>query len=214
MRLGPTLIAALALTALGVTSAHAQPKFTSSSYPQAVPAEDSGAEDIFTVSGNEVLCTGEALTGALLAASSGLSMTPHYENCKTRNAAFTNLTVTHNGCNLEFTASTTIEKDHNGGRVHVKCPEGKLIELHHYSTLSNHQAGVSACTQTLGSSTSEGSVTYTNVTGNVLIEGAFAFKDNFVVHGDCSLGFTLNLTFIYDIGITARTTSGASLHVG
>jgi hypothetical protein len=210
--LGLALVAVLAMSALTASAASANPFFTSTSYPQTLATEDTGAEDLFTVSGNELTCSGETFSGTLTGKSTGISVTPNYINCKTKGAAFNNVTVTHNGCNFEFTVTTTINNHHHGGNVHIKCPVGKVIEIHHYSSQPH---GSSSCTVTVGPQTVAGHpVTYTTDTAKktILIEGVIPVAAQ--IHGACSFGITVNTTSEYHASTTAKAASGAAIHIG
>lgn len=221
--LGLALVAVLALSAVVASSASAVGKFTSAAgYPQTLVTEDTGEEDVFIVSGNTLTCANEQFTGELTGASSELKVTPDYVNCKTKGAAFNNVTVTDNGCYFVFTVTTTVATDHDSGNVHIKCPIGQKIEIHHYSSEHNHKVtGASSCTVTVAEQTPtehEGTVdyiTYTSLTSpanSVLIEGVVTVHAQ--THGACSFGFTVNTTSEYITSTTAKAASGARIHVG
>ncbi len=208
--IGLALVAVLALSAMFASAASANPKFTAASYPQTLTTEDTGEEDLFTVSGSELTCSAEQFTGELKEASSELTVTPHYNNCKTKGAAFNNVTVTTNNCTFIFTANTTVGK-HGAGPVRIACP-GSPIEIHHYSTAHNHTTNVSSCTVTVGSQTAQHHLTYSNPTKtSVLISGTVTVTAQ--THGACSFGLTVNTTSEYHTSTTAKAASGAEIHV-
>ncbi len=209
--LGLALVAMFAMSAMAASAASAA-EFTSGSYPQTLKTVDSGEEDLFTVSGNELTCSEEEFTGELKAATTALTVTPDYKGCKTKGQTFNNVTVTTNDCTYSFHATTKNGINHHSGKVTIVCPIGKVIEIHHYTTAHNHSTGSSNCTNTVAGQTAGGTVTYTNVGGDVIIEGTVTV--NAVLHGQCSFGLTVNATSEYHTSTTAEAASGAAIHVG
>jgi len=156
------------------------------------------------VGSSTLTCSGETYTANAPAGTTNvLSFTPNYINCKTEGAAFNNVTVTHNGCNFNFTST---------GPIHIACPIGKTIEVHHYSSTANHTAGTSSCTETIGSQTAVGNATYTNlVSGSVETSGSVTVT--LQTHGACSFGFTINQEATYTFSDTVTATSKEAIHV-
>ena len=208
--LGLSLMAIFALGAMAASVASANPKFTSATgvYPQHLIAEDTvGAEDEWTTSNNALICSGETFTATLSAASNAVSFTPNFVNCKTKDSTFNNVTITHNGCNFEFTATVTVSAVESKGPVHIKCP--KPLEIHHYS---DEKHATSICTETVVTQTATGEVSYTNQAGgHVFLHGSIGIVGG--THGTCSFGFTLNTNSTYHFSDTVRATSGAFIHV-
>lgn len=207
------LVAVFALSAMAASTASAAPKFTSANgvYPQHLIASDTGAEDLFTLAGSELSCTGETFTATAAAATNALSFTPNYINCVTKGEPPLPITVTHNGCTFEFTAVTTVSAAQSKGIVHLRCPNPAVgVEIHHYSNHANHTAKISNCTDTVLPQTPTGEVTYNNVAPNVVVEGTLGV--HVVTHGACSFGFTLNQEASYHLSDTVSATSGATIH--
>jgi hypothetical protein len=55
-----------------------------------------------------------------------ITVTPTYSECLTTGGTPGSVTVTHNGCNYTFTMTTGAPSP-----VHLSCPTGKAIEIHH-----------------------------------------------------------------------------------
>ena len=208
--LGLALMAIFALSAMTASVASANPKFTSATgvYPQHLVAEDTvGSEDEFTVSSFALTCSGETFTATLSAASNAVSFTPNYVNCKTKGSTFNNVTVTHNGCNFEFTATTTVSATESRGPVHIKCP--KPLEIHHFS---DEKHTTSSCTNTVVTQTATGEASYTNqAAGHVFVHGSLGVT--VATHGPCTFGLTTNVNSTYHLSDTVTATSGAVVHV-
>ena len=205
--LGLALVAVFAMSAVVASSASAT-AFTAASYPQHLTAEDTGAGDLFTISGNELSCSNETFTSQITAQTTTLTFTPSFANCKTEGAAFNNITVTTNGCTFTFDAH---------GHSVIDCPTTQIpshkqhvIEQHHYS---NQAHTTVSCTNTVAAQNVDGTVTYTNeADGTVTVTGQP--KVNLQTHGGCSFGFTINVQTTYDLGIKIRATSGTKFDVG
>lgn len=198
---GLAVVAAFAMSAMVASTASAA-KFTAANgLAQHLVATDVGAADKFEVAGSTLTCNGETFTSnAPAGQTTELSFTPNWINCKTEGAAFNNVTVTHNSCNLIFTSTPT-------PAVHIACG-AKPIEVHHYSS-SAHSS--STCTETIGTQTVTGHPTYTNVGNHVEVHGVAGVS--LQTHGACSFGFTLNQTAEYTYSQTVTATSGNAIHV-
>jgi hypothetical protein len=96
--LGVALVAVFALTAVMASAASAA-SFTSSTYPTTATATSAIGNDVFTTEGGTVECAGH-FQGTLAAASSDLTVTATYTNCK----AFGFVEATVTGCKYTFTA--------------------------------------------------------------------------------------------------------------
>ena len=112
--LGLAFAAVFAMSAVMAAGAQAA-KFTASAYP----ANGSGGqttEHIFHVQGQTVKCKTATFKGTLNAASSEITITPHYTECTA--FGFIGATIDMNSCDFLFTTdavSTTV------GTVHVLC---------------------------------------------------------------------------------------------
>src|SRR6187397_3604907 len=78
--LGVALFAVLALTAVAASAASAA-SYTASSYPTAGTGESAVGNDVFTTEGGTVECKSHYVA-TLSAASTDLTVTPTYTNCK------------------------------------------------------------------------------------------------------------------------------------
>lgn len=187
--------------AIGASTAVATPVFTSvPGSSQHLVAIDTGAADELTLGESAITCEGESYTAQLPSGqSSQLAFTPDWTVCKTTGAQFYNVTITHNGCNLEFSST---------GPVFITCGISKKIELHHF-TSSPH--GSSTCTTTIGSQTATGNATYTNAMGDVEVHGTADIKVE--SHGACSLGFTLTQNATVHYSDLVFSTSDDGIHV-
>lgn len=205
------LVAVLAMSAMAASSASAA-KFTSvGEVAQELHAVDVGEADKFvTATGSTLTCLNETFTAnAPIAPTTELSFTPDWKDCKTEGAAFNNVTVTHNGCNLVFTSETAPKVN----EVHITCPPGKVIEVHHYSSTANHTSGIASCTETIAAQTPTilTPIQYTNITPGVEVHGKVRVNVN--IHGGpCSFGFPINTTAEYTFSDFVTGTKG-HIHV-
>lgn len=126
--LGLALVAAFALSAVLASAASAE--FTSATGGATLKATALTPQvfKIYNTSpGNaEVSCNKISVTGTAPAASTELTVEPHYEEC-TVTDEHTGLTnqpanVTNNGCDYLFTT-------HAGENVHIVCPGGGSIQI-------------------------------------------------------------------------------------
>jgi hypothetical protein len=102
--------------------------------------------------------TGHYKSNTVTSGATSLTITPEYSNCS---AAGLPATVTMNGCNYELTF--TADPGHTFTAItHIKCPVGKVIETHVYSSHANHTAGVSLCTYHVGPQTNKTEISLTN----------------------------------------------------
>jgi hypothetical protein len=99
--LGVALVAVFALTVVMASAASAA-SFTASTYPTTATGESAIGNDVFTTEGGTVECKAH-FVGTLTAASSDLTVTPTYTNCK----AFGFVEATVTGCKYTFTAVST-----------------------------------------------------------------------------------------------------------
>lgn len=211
--LGLALVAIFAMSALAVSSASANPiTSTSGPYPKHLVGEDVGEADTFTdEGGSSISCHGESYSATLNEPSTTLTAFPEYgETCQTVGSGW-NVTVTENGCALEFHWHENVATDHDKVGVTVVCPVGKAIEIHHY-TSSSH--GTVACTNTVASQTAAGTLSATSETasGDILLHGTVHVTQQ--THSACSFGFTINRTAIFHASTTIRDKAGTRIHIG
>ncbi len=212
--LGLVVAVVLAMSAFGASSASAVGEFTSTVYPQHVVSWDVEPNDQLTGTGSQLTCAEQTFTADLGAPSPAASFVPQYGTCRTLGAAFDNVTTTTNQCVFEFTVTTTASADEHRGSVHLKCPTGKSIEFHHFSTQANHANGIQSCTLTVSPQTAPEEVVYTNRTFSEDIEIHAAFTLPTQTHGPCVFGLTVNSTTTNDVTATLETTSGDPIHIG
>jgi hypothetical protein len=168
--LGLALFAALAMSAVAVSSASAKPVIAKAGVASGTVTAE-GNEDIFTAgAGSEVKCTSAKYEGTFTSPSSTLTVTPSWSGCTA--FGFT-AHVTDTGCNYlfhlteahhptipAFTAGATLE-----------CPEPTS---HIIITVTSF--GSSICTITFGDqSTIQTDLTVTNIAGK---------PDHLKVHGN------------------------------
>jgi len=169
--LGLGLLAATAVSVVGVVNASATSFGTfefESNHTVIVGSENATHKSKFSLVGlaGNIECGKVAYTGTAQAELvAGVTVTPHYEECKTEGTA-TNVTIKHNGC--EYTLKSSSEPH---ATWHVFCPSGKVIEIHHPN-----------CTVTIPAQVANG-VSYTKVveggkhalTVNLTIENITAY---------------------------------------
>ncbi|HST70742.1 MAG TPA: hypothetical protein VLI94_13935 [Solirubrobacterales bacterium] len=117
--LGLAMVAVLALSAIGVSTAQAQ--FTASSYPATVTATSELGNDVITTEGGSVECKSQ-FEGTLTEASNTLTVTPTYTNCKA--FGFTSATVNMNGCKYEWKRFGFLSFG-----VEITCPLNKTMTI-------------------------------------------------------------------------------------
>lgn len=208
--LGLALVTMLVIGAVVASSASAIGKFTTSSgpYPKHLIGEDVGAFDAIVIGSGQIGCHGETYTAQLTEATSTIEATPEYGNtCQTVGSGW-NVTVTENGCKFHFEVVSTIATDEDKVTVSLKCPS--VMELHHYTNSSHTTL---ACTNTIHSQMTDGTLTATSLTGSgdVLLEGTA--KLSVTTHGACSFGFTLSQGAECVHDMTIRDTSGTRIHI-
>lgn len=113
--LGLALVAVLAMSAVVASAASAQ--FTADSYPKTVTAVSELGNDVFKIDNASVECKGH-FEGTASEASTTLTVTPVYSNCKA--FGFASATVVMNGCDYVF---------HSNGEVDLECPAGNSIVI-------------------------------------------------------------------------------------
>jgi hypothetical protein len=169
--LGLAVVAVLALSAVVASAAQAH-MFRAASYPAFIHGDQDGGTHIFEIAGGrkftceEVTFTGTVASTA--AAAEGVTVTPDYKKCHAKFPLFEQklpVTVTMNGCDFLFTTpETKTPPDEYTGKVHLKCPENKKIEIHVYENATKHAEDKSLCTFSVGAKDNLGSITYHNKT--------------------------------------------------
>ena len=204
--LGLALFAILAMGALAAASASAQEGevfATNAVYPVHLTGEDVTATagdptPALTGSDEVIECSESTYTGNLTTVSKRITIIPTYNKCS---SGASPVTVTMNGCDYEFHHATTVVGNTDAWAVtaDLKCPVGKVVEIHKYSSAANHTSGSSNCTLTLSQSVANsnlpGSTIYEETNGDAIdslrIEGTV--KPAAQTHGACSFGFTVNI---------------------
>jgi len=115
--LGVALCAVLALSVVAASAASAA-NYTASSYPAIGTGTSAVGNDVFKTEAGNVECKSH-FTGTLAAASSTLTVTPTYTECKA--FGFLNATVTMGTCDYQFQAPTLVSADNYTAAVKVVC---------------------------------------------------------------------------------------------
>jgi hypothetical protein len=162
--LGLSLMAAVAVSAVGVMNASATTggHFVSDLVHTNIKGTEGGSHrHHFSETGfaGEIGCDVATYTATTAAATvTSLTVTPKYEKCYTTPGPWTvenDIPVTVNGCTYTFTVApgAPATTEHT---VHLLCPEGKKIEIHHPN-----------CTISIHPQTPTGKITYTTATNAV-----------------------------------------------
>jgi hypothetical protein len=197
--LGLALVAILAMSALGASTADAEKGavLTAEKYPAKFDGTQTTAV-IMNRAGRQTTCAGATVTTEITGPATTGSGIPVFENCHTiiLGNKFP-ITVTMNGCELVLHATA----DFIGG-VHtytaigdLVCPEGKQMETHVYSNATKHLENVSLCTYKTPPQSGLKGIDITNKAP------AGGTKDHIEVH--------LNIS-----GITTLRTGGSALTCG
>jgi hypothetical protein len=123
--LGLTIVAVLAMSALAASAASAS-QYTASAYPATATGANTVGDETLTTTGGPVQCKSH-FTGTLAAASSTLTVTPKYTECKA--FGFLNATVAFNGCDYLFHAGAAKGGGVYDNSVDVVCPAGKAVTI-------------------------------------------------------------------------------------
>lgn len=152
-KLKASLLAVLALTAIGAVSATAAQAgtFTAAAYPATITGQSVGFHVFETELGVPMNCNVQ-LHGEMAAASETLTMTPTY-NC---GSGGNPVDVNRNGCDFVFRAGETLGNDEVSGLMDLVCPEGAAIDFEITS--------MQVCHLTVGEQLGLGEITYTNRT--------------------------------------------------
>lgn len=200
-----TLAVAAMLGAAAAPSASAIGKFTAANYPQHLVGTTAGEQGRFTLNGNYFGCPGFSHTSWVSGAASHLTAAPAFGNCSTITGEETlGATIHSNECTFTFKVTATGGADEHTGALDVVCPGSKTLEYRHMTT----------CNVTIPSQAGKGTVTYTNVTASkdLLFEGEISLGG--LMHGNCSFGFTLNVSMVFHLNTTVQATSGEAIHIG
>lgn len=154
--LGLGLLAALAMSAIGVMGASAEKSghFTSDSPSGKTKLDISevtgtGHQVVLSAVGSTVECHHATYTAHFTGSTTQeITVTPEYTNCTTGSGG--SATVTMNGCHYQFTSRSS-----GHATVHFKCPVGAKAQVH-----------TGAGTLTFGEQTPSNGVVYTTTTEN------------------------------------------------
>jgi len=193
--LGLAMVAVLAMSAFVASAAQAQ--YTASSYPTTAKATSEVGNDVFTTEGGTVECKSE-FSGTLSEASSTLTVTPHYTNCKA--FGFATATVTMNECNYIFHRVTG-----ESSEVTVNCPAGKVITV----VAGNCEATIGTQAGKLSSVATSNSGSHVNAQANVTKIAYTVTKDGFLCPF-AGTGAKTGATYVQDEPVTLIPTSGGS----
>lgn len=208
------LVALLAMSGLTASSSSAHNVVsTNGTYPQHLVTEDIGQPDVITINDSQLTCVEESGTGTLNGPSTVWETTFLFQTCSTVGAGFHNMTVTHNGCVFKTIWKEHVEKHWDRGTGQLTCPEGKVGEIHHYSSAHNKLTGIASCTNTVGSQVFVGTLNVTSLTTSGDMEAHGQVNFTVQTHGACTFGFTLNQTATLDASTTGRATSGEPIHM-
>jgi hypothetical protein len=131
--LGLAFIAVLAMSAISATAAHAVPKYTCSSYPCTGTGTSLENSEEFTTPGGTVTCHASYVVEKLNSSAGipqpeqSVTVTPTYTSCKA--FGFLNATVTTNGCDYDFTATSKVSAGVYLNHVGITCPATKSITI-------------------------------------------------------------------------------------
>jgi hypothetical protein len=162
--LGLALLAAFAMSAVIASATQATPntQFTTSEYNSVIYGAQEGTPPdgtnfLETTPGRKTECHVAEYEATLTAATSALTVTPHYAGCV---ASGVSTNVDLNGCHYKFAPGTAVDTTTvTGGKVDIICPAGKdikvtigpgICEIHvpAQTGLTNTTAGVSGVTYT------------------------------------------------------------------
>jgi hypothetical protein len=177
--LGLTLVAVFAMSAIAASAAQAVPTLTSEVSPVTLEASGGGlgSGQQFKVFGSSVECESSHFHSPLTTTpATEITIEPEYgPECRT--ATGLEDTVTMNGCDYLFHNLQKVAVGHYNATVDIKCPEGKVIEVHIYATHTTHAEKKALCTLTIPAQTNLEKATVTTKTtsgsnfGDLIIEG-------------------------------------------
>lgn len=157
--LGLAVVAAFAMSAVAASAASAENQFKADDYPVVLTGHEEGEVNRFNVGNSSLECDSTTFEGTAEEDSTSLTITPHYDDCKT--SAGTSAKVHLNGCDFEFTAGEHVGTHEFEGDAHIRCPSEQSI------TLTIPESG-SLCVIHIGEQTvrqdGEHSLTFTNNT--------------------------------------------------
>lgn len=149
--LGLAVAATLALSAMFVSAAQAEPGLLTAEQFPAIVTGEQGAGATFDLGegGAAVGCAVSKLDATLVAPASPVTFRPTYANCVAQPGGLP-ATVTTNGCHyrLGFTQPGTTGFPETTGAMAaaIVCPAGQQIEIHVYANAMRHEENVSMCT--------------------------------------------------------------------
>jgi hypothetical protein len=120
------LCALLALQAIAASAAHAVPSYTASAYPATGTGQASLGDKTFTTEAGTIQCDNHGQS-PLAAASSTITITPIYTNCKA--FGFLNPTINMESCNYVSHATEKVSAGVYKHHVDISCAVGKSIKI-------------------------------------------------------------------------------------
>jgi hypothetical protein len=167
--LGPTLVGILAMGAMAAPAANAQlenGELTAEESPVTLDGTQEGT-NVMTRNGRTISCSTTTFHAVADTGDTTIDITPTYAGCVSN--INSPATTTMNGCiyRLHLNKSTT---DHGGGNVtatytaqtQLVCPPNQKVQLHVYSSHTNHTNNVNLCTYEIGPQTVDGTIDLTN----------------------------------------------------
>lgn len=130
--LGLALLAAFAMSAVAASAAHGTTaKFTAAEYPAVATGAQEGqptnSDNYFEATPNrKTECHVATYEATLAAASTELTVTPHYTQCS---SSILDVTVDLNGCHFTFKTGAIHSTTEVTGTATVNCAEGKEITI-------------------------------------------------------------------------------------
>jgi hypothetical protein len=200
--LGLTIVAALAISAVGASTASAAPQFHFETEHTIITGMQITGNEL-TFDSGKVKC-GVAKFGGTSAVftTTTMTLTPTFENCKIKKGeAEAEATITHNGCAFVFHLGTNTE--HLTGTMGIECPDFPI------------EIDAPECTITVPEQGNLGTVTYKNegeeTTRSVIFDMNLS-GIHYVEHGagcENETETTNNGSYTGQITVTGENTLGA-----
>jgi hypothetical protein len=232
--LGLALVALFAFGAIAASGASAQRLTTEGGKAVTLTATETGStfENSLTAFGGRVHCPGSTITGhkkkteaetaikreheLLLNNATEVTLTPHFRNCTSEDAARNRFptTIDMNGCDFLLTVGTLVSLDTYRTEVHVVCPPNKFIEITQFSS-SSHALRVCATKITTTTPTSHAHIRNTPAaagTRNDLdVVGTFT---DIEAHQSGLCGSSTTREGVQHINATVKAVDAAGLQTG
>jgi hypothetical protein len=167
--LGLALVAVLAMSAMAASAANAQledAELTAEESPVTLDGTQEGLQ-VLTRDGRTVSCSTANFHSLADTGDTTMDIAPTYAGCVSN--INSPATVTMNGCEYRF----HLKKDtinHGGGNItstytaeaQLICPPNQKVQIHVYSSHTNHTNNVNLCTYEFGAQTVDGTIDLTN----------------------------------------------------